>query len=311
MFVGFVSKIGPYPVERITGVQRTNAAVDLSKPPTAGFHRTQGSGWDGAVSVYRSRLAAPHLQVMAMDGKKARIGQAVPFGEMAAAFQNDPGGVETNRWCRCQIEIVGFSGEEPYRFNPQLLDGMAHVMKWCEENLGIPARRPVATWVGADLGAQPWAVESYVRRRAGVWGKQAGWYAHVEIPENDHWDMGEYTWKQLLDAVDTLDKPRTLSLGMKGPDVVTAKKLLKTNRFGSFVVGNLDETYGMEAVSATWMAKRMLGYPSAGIDGRFGSTLRGYLEGKPLPAAYKARRATRLRTFPFRKTQIVVNRSVH
>ena len=64
---------------------RTNSAVDTSRPPTGGGHTTESPGsWSSPISVYRSRLTAPPLQLLRM-----RVGQAVPFGEMAASFEND------------------------------------------------------------------------------------------------------------------------------------------------------------------------------------------------------------------------------
>ena len=38
-----------------------------------------------------------------------------------------------------------------------------------------------------------------------------------------------------------------------------------------------------------------LGYPKRALDGMFGATLRSYLEGSPLPAPFRARRALRTR----------------
>src|SRR5688500_11392802 len=142
MRTGCVEKIGPYKVERITGVIRTNAAVDLSRPPTCGWHMTAGTSWDGAVSVYRSKLATPTFQI-----GPGRLGQAIPLGEMAAAFKNPPGGVETNRWCRVQIEVVGIPRQAPFIWDDRTLDVAAELAAWLEDNCDIPIRRP---WEGAE-----------------------------------------------------------------------------------------------------------------------------------------------------------------
>jgi len=310
MRTGFVRRIGPLPVERITDVMRTGSAIDTSKPPTGGWHTTESNGsWDSPIAVYRSRLTAPHLQV---QGK--RIGQAVPFGEMAAAFENDAGGVETNRWCRCQIEIVANSQESLWLPDAATVTTLAHIMVWGKENLGIPISRPFGS---DDLGAKPWATEDYHRRHAGKWGNEPGWFMHVEIPENAHWDGGMYRWSKQLDVA------RALALGaervlilttpfMTGPDVRSAEKLLHDNPFGNFAPGGTLATYDLETAQATWRAKHFLGYPKDQVDVNFGPQLRKYLAGdEKLPAAYRARRTKRLSSHKFQQPKFTTSREVH
>jgi hypothetical protein len=292
MRTGFVGKIGPRPVERLTGCLRTNSAIDTSKPPTGGGHTTEG-GWTSALSVFRSRLTAPHLMV-----ERKRVGQCVPFGEMAASFANPAGGVETNRWCRIQIEVVAFSQDKLWLPHAETVDTLAHIIVWADDQLQVPMKRP---FVGDDLGPKPWATTSYARRKAGKWGKTAGWFMHVEIPENSHWDMGMYRWSVQMNAALELASGvagRTLMLRtphMKGPDVRSAQKLLRDSGWGNFRPGVVDGEYGMTSAQATWRAKHFLGYPKADINTLFGPALREFLEGKrKLPAAYRRRRLTRV-----------------
>lgn len=311
MRTGFVSKIGPLSVERISGVMRTGSSVDTSKPATGGGHTTESSGsWTSPISVYRSRLAAPHLQVL-----RKRVGQAVPFGEMAASFENDAGGVETNRWCRCQIEVVANSSTSLWLPEAETVDSLAHIMVWCKEQLGIPLRRPFDS---DDLGSLPWATESYRRRLAGKWGTEAGWFMHVEIPENEHWDMGKYKWSVQLKKALELAKgvtARTLILQtpfMTGPDVLSAEKLLRDNPFGNFAPGGTEATYDLETAQATWRAKHFLGYPGAEVNVNLGPALRAYLAGdEKLPEAYRARRLRRLARFRFKQPDFDPTREVH
>jgi hypothetical protein len=310
MRTGFVSKIGPLSVERITGVMRTGSAIDTSKPATGGGHTTESNGnWDSPISVYRSGLTAPHLQ---LQGK--RVGQAVPFGEMAAAFENDAGGVETNRWCRCQIEVVANSQEELWLPDKATVDSLAHIIAWAKPNLGIPISRPFDS---DDLGPQPWATEDYKRRHADKWGNTAGWFMHVEIPENAHWDMGEIKWSVILKRAIEIVKGtvRTLILTtpfMTGPDVKAAEDLLRNNRFGNFAPGGLAGTYDLETAQATWRAKHFLGYPEADINVNFGPALKAYLDGsEKLPAAYRARRIKRISSHRFKTPQFDAGRDVH
>ena len=83
---------------------------------------------------------------------------------------------------------------------------------------------------------------------------------------------------------------------MKGPDVLAAQKLLLKNPFGSFNPGKLDSEYGEITAGAVIRAKWELGFPATARSSTFGPNLKAYLAGKkPLPAAFKARRATRLK----------------
>lgn len=311
MRTGFVSKIGPLSVERITDVMRTNSAVDLSRPPTGGGHTTESRGsWTSPISVYRSRLTAPHLQ---LQGK--RVGQAVPFGEMAASFANPAGGVETNRWCRCQIEVVEDSKTALWLASAETVDSLAHIMVWAKENLGIPLRRPFDS---DDLGPQPWATTSYKRRHAGKWGSEPGWFMHVEIPENDHWDMGMYRWSvQLKRALELAQgvTARTLLLQtpfMRGADVRSAEDLLRDNPFGNFAPGGTAATYDLETAQATWRAKFYLGFPADAVSVAFGPAIRAFLSGaEKLPSDYRARRLRRIARHAFKTPEFDPTREVH
>lgn len=308
MRTGTISRVGPYKVEQISGCIRTHSPVDLSKPPTVGLHTTEG-GWDSSISVFRSRLTTPIFLV----GNK-RLGQCAPLGEMGAAFENDPGGVETNRWCRVQIEIVEFSEQKCWLPDDGTLDVLVHLLAWIADNCGVPMKR---AWDGCDLGPTPWATEDFPRRHANKWGNFAGVFGHVEIPENAHWDPGELDYPKLFAKVRDVGvkRARTLRLtspAMKGDDVRRAKKLLEENPFGDFHVGNRDELWGMEAAQATFRAKHFLGYPWDARDPNFGPTLREYLAGdRKLPADYRARRLKRIAKFGFKSPTLSADRSVH
>jgi len=93
--------------------------------------------------------------------------------------------------------------------------------------------------------------------------------------------------------------PRILQLAnpsVKGPDVLAAQKLLVKNPFGSFNPGKLDGEYGEITAGAVIRAKWELGFPATARSSTFGPNLKAFLSGKkPLPAAFKARRATRLK----------------
>jgi hypothetical protein len=73
---------------------------------------------------------------------------------------------------------------------------LASLLAVLHTECGIPLSRPFPD----AMPPGPWAVESFSRRHAGKWGKVAGWYGHIEIPENSHWDPGAYKWAELLAA---------------------------------------------------------------------------------------------------------------
>ena len=93
--------------------------------------------------------------------------------------------------------------------------------------------------------------------------------------------------------------PRVLQLSnphVTGPDVTAAQRLLLKNPFGSFDPGTPDGEYGELTAGAVRRAKWELGFPANANNSVFGPQLRAYLSGaRPLPAAFKARRAQRLR----------------
>jgi lysozyme family protein len=106
--------------------------------------------------------------------------------------------------------------------------------------------------------------------------------------------------KQLNDSgkVAVENGPRVLQLSnphVVGPDVKEAQQLLATNAFGSFDPGGADGEYGELTAGAVERAKWALGFPNAS-NSVFGPLLKAILSGqKPLPAAFKQRRAKRKR----------------
>ena len=80
------------------------------------------------------------------------------------------------------------------------------------------------------------------------------------------------------------DQMRKLALTepfMTGADVKAAQRVLHDNRFKiNFHPGKLDSQYGPKAADATRLAKFLLGYPEAEVNGEFGPNLYGYLVAK-------------------------------
>jgi hypothetical protein len=75
-------------------------------------------------------------------------------------------------------------------------------MRWAVgDPLNIPLRRPMDDWLDdcTDV-ALPWAVSGNARRKAqNIWPKVTGWYMHMEVPVNNHWDCGALRLREMLE----------------------------------------------------------------------------------------------------------------
>ena len=165
-----------------------NVPVDLRAPAAGVLHTIEGSLGSG-LSVFQ-RHFAPHF---ALDSR--RIVQMVPLGMMGTALNNLPGGVETNRIARVQIELAGNSKESPWLPEAPLTDALADLMATVSLAAEIPLTRPFPD----RMPPKPWATPKFARRHAGKWGSSPGWFGHIDLPENDHWDPGALKWKTILD----------------------------------------------------------------------------------------------------------------
>lgn len=183
---GWLTKAGKYRVEKMP-MPHPVGRVDLMRPPAGVTHTIEGS-LESGIGVFRKHYA-PTFGV-----GPGRIVQFVPFGYMTAALENDYGGGETNRWARVQIEIAGFSKDTTWLPAASTLDPLAALMAALVKAQGIPLTRPYPD----ALPSKPWATELFRRRHDGKWGKTAGWFGHIEIPENAHWDPGALDWSALL-----------------------------------------------------------------------------------------------------------------
>jgi hypothetical protein len=162
--------------------------VDTTVVPQGVEHTIEGS-LESGLSVFR-RHYSPTFTVGG-----TRIIQHIPLGFMAAALEhtrNPP----TNGWARVQIETAGRSSEHYWLPEPKTLDSLARLMAALSFNdvAGIPLSRPFAD----PMPAPPWSTPLFSRRLSGHWGRTAGWYGHVDVPENSHWDPGALLWGEVL-----------------------------------------------------------------------------------------------------------------
>lgn len=166
--------------------------VDRTRPRAGVLHTTEGS-WESAIAEFEVHHAPNFLLGRDQSGT-CRIAQLIPLGQMAASLLNPDGGVETNRWAMAQIEMVGMSSTSPWLPADDVEDALASLMLTLKDEAGIPLTRPFPD----EMPALPWATVKFARRHAGKWGEVAGWFGHVEVPENDHWDPGALRWGDLL-----------------------------------------------------------------------------------------------------------------
>jgi hypothetical protein len=184
---GWLTKtIGGRTIEHVP-CPNPGGAVEESAPPTGVIHTIEG-GLDSGLGVFRQHFA-PHFTLDA-----ERVIQLVPLGTMAAALENHAGGVETNAIARVQIEVAGHSREHPWCCDPPLDEALADLLATLEQAAEIPLERPFDD----AMPPLPWASYTFERRAAGKWGKVPGWYGHVEVPENEHWDPGAFEWTTIL-----------------------------------------------------------------------------------------------------------------
>ena len=185
---GFLDKtIGGRRIEHIP-CPHPSVPVDLDAPAAGILHTIEDSLGSG-LSVFQQHFA-PHF---ALDGR--RIVQMIPLGMLGCACKNTPGGTETNRVVRAQIEVAGKSKEESWLPDHDTAEALADLMATLERVAEIPLTRPFED----AMPPKPWATVHFSRRSAGKFGRTSGWFGHVEVPENDHWDPGALQWTKLLE----------------------------------------------------------------------------------------------------------------
>lgn len=228
----WIERAGQYRVERID-CPHGSLRVDMTRPRAGVVHTVEG-GWNAGMDVFRQHYA-PHFLV-----GPGRIAQLVPLGTAASALENRPGGVETNAWAVAQIEVTGYSRKEPYSFNAMTTSALAALLATLRTEAGIPLNRPFPESMPPPWWE--WTTAGFSRRVSGKWGTRHGWFGHVEVPENGHWDPGALEWNKLLRAARALDDGKRKA-------VLRAWVLAYAGRFGWAAVKK----------TANWREYRRLG----------------------------------------------------
>ena len=193
---GRINKIGPFDVERAEIPRPNNRPYFNNSHTRIGvLHTTEGGTVKSAFRTLSEKHSAPHF----ITGEN-RILQCRPVTKQAAAL------LSTNQYnpntdAALQIEMVGFSKQTLWLPPASSLDPTVAVMRWATgDPLNIPLKRPVDAWLDDCTDVKlPWAVSSNARRQAkDIWPKVTGWYMHMEVPVNNHWDCGALRLREML-----------------------------------------------------------------------------------------------------------------
>ncbi len=186
-----------YKVEHVH-VSYLTSHIDHSKPSVGVLHTTETS-FESALQEFKTKFA-PHFLV-----GKGRIIQFAPLGKMSHALEHNKGTVETNRWARVQIEITAKSQLDLWKPDDETFETLAALVAVVSDAANIPLKR---LWPDQLDKKVVWATKQNPRRTQNVWGKEAGWFGHIEIPGNSHWDPGSLNYTALFARAQELFKAR-------------------------------------------------------------------------------------------------------
>jgi len=191
MPTGFIKKL-PGGIEVVhRPAEQQFGDVQLDSPPKGCGHTTEGT----SLPSYRTgQTDAPTFTV-----GRDKVWQHRGLGKVCGTLQNPPGGVETNRLIRIQFELIGFSTRRSWLPAAAFQrDALAAIKELAHDELDVPRGH-----VWPDKQDDGSLATTGYRRRTSKFPTVPGWYGHVEIPENDHWDWGSLRWDK-LDAAPTM-----------------------------------------------------------------------------------------------------------
>ena len=196
--------------------------VDLARPRSGVLHTIEGS-FDSGLAVFEQHFA-PHFIV-----GPTQILQLVPLGMEATALEHDTDlPFETNRWAVAQIEIEGHSDLDPWLPAAPIRDRLEALMFALKDKAGIPLSRAFPNPLKRGV---TWATASNPRRtiQPPRWGVVPGWWMHLEIPGNEHWDAGNIEWDPLLAGAKTAGlRPRWVIRGGAGHIIGKTKPIKRS-----------------------------------------------------------------------------------
>lgn len=140
----------------------------------------------------------PHFEVYGGEevSDAQAIRQFIPLDSSAKALYNAAGGVETNRRAGhiVQIEIV-WRAANARNMTDTLLRRVALVSAFIRSQMDVPLQAPPQPWWQPGTIATE---DGPLRFSWSTWNVYAGFCAHVHVPENDHWDAGDFPWSRFL-----------------------------------------------------------------------------------------------------------------
>lgn len=184
----------------------------MNVPPRIVWHTTEGT------SLPRYSGSAPHFTLNPRTGD---LWQHIPINCGALTLKNQGGRVETNRARAIQIELIGFAKDTP-NWPSSYYDEIADLARWIERNADVPRKCTVDFVAGRKTmsGSQ--------------WLNYTGHCGHQHVPENDHWDPGNFRIQEVLDA--RTDAHRVLKVTgggfMTGPDITAFQRAINKRARG-------------------------------------------------------------------------------
>lgn len=203
---GYVKKIGPYAVEKKEIPRPGNEEFRrLSETPSGCLHTTEGDDIDSAWSTNRNDSDGPfgpHFYV-----GNDRIIQSRPLWAQASSLL---GGETNNRFI--QVEAVFRCANlkpviAPHLMKPGTIEPLLELMRFLRDRIGIPLARP-AEWSDDLTTDNPksangaWAVEDNYRRLSGIAMQRRGWFNHLEVPGNSHYDAGSFQFQEAFRQIE-------------------------------------------------------------------------------------------------------------
>lgn len=166
-----------------------------SNPARGVLHTTEGYG------LPRYSGSAPHFT---LNPKTGELWQHIAINRCAMALKNLSGGVETNRANAVQIEMIGFA-KDTDNWPRSYYREVADLMRWIERNSGVKRKSEVKFVAGSN------------HMSASRWNSYDCWCGHQHVPEQDHWDPGQFRIDWALELED--DPYRRLNDSEQGADV--------------------------------------------------------------------------------------------
>lgn len=178
-------------------------------------HTTEGSTAAGAIGAYRGHGGWPHFTAEWL-GSRLRLYQHLPLDLAARALQNGPQSGETNRARAVQIEHVDFAATSE-GWGDERMAAIAGLCRWIERQTGCPAK---IVW------DTDWGHDRPPRLSGPAFHRRKGHAGHQHVPDNDHWDPGQFRIGAVLSARSDWAH-RRLRVGDSGPDVTVLQQAVR------------------------------------------------------------------------------------